>query len=123
MYAIIEDGGRQLKVELGQVINVDFRDLPKGAEIRFEKVLALSEDGQAKIGQPSLADVRVVGRVLGPVLGPKLVIQKFRRRKNYRRKRGHRQLYTQVEITALEMPGGQGAGALETTQAAAPDAG
>jgi len=112
MYAIIEDGGKQLKVELGQVVNVDFRDLPKGSEIRFEKVLAISEDGQAKIGQPSLADVCVVGRVLGPVLGPKLVIQKFRRRKNYRRKRGHRQLYTQVKITALEMPGAHQTGEL-----------
>jgi len=123
MYAIIEDGGRQLKVELGQVINVDFRDLPKGAEIRFEKVLALSEDGQAKIGQPALAGMRVVGKVLGPVLGPKLVIQKFRRRKNYRRKRGHRQLYTQVKITSLEMPGVQGEAVGETSEPAAQPAG
>ena len=105
MYAIIEDGGRQLKVGLGQVINVDFRDLPKGADICFDKVVAFCRPGEYKLGRPLLPGARVLGKVLGPVMGPKLVVQKFRRRKNYRRKAGHRQLYTQVKITSVEFSG------------------
>ncbi len=105
MYAIIEDGGRQLKVGVGEVVNVDFRDLPKGSDICFDKVLALCDASEHRIGQPLVDGARVLGKVLGPIMGPKLVIQKFRRRKNYRRKAGHRQLYTQVKITALELSG------------------
>jgi large subunit ribosomal protein L21 len=99
MYAIVTDGAKQLKVEEGQVIDIDYRDVPPGESITFERVLALGGgEGSARIGQPVLAGVSVTAEVMGPTQGPKLVVQKFRRRKNSRRRTGHRQLHTQVKI-------------------------
>ena len=102
MYAVIADSGRQYKVEEGQQLDIDYRDVPRGGEIRFEKVLAISDDAGIKIGNPSLADAHVTAEVLGVKMGPKLVVQKFRRRKNSRRKTGHRQMYTSVRVQKIE---------------------
>lgn len=101
MYAIIEDGGRQFKVEEGQEVEIDFRDLPGGQEITFDRVLALRSDDGLKVGQPALEAARVTAEVLGLAQGPKLYIQKFRRRKTYHRRTGHRQLYTRVKISKI----------------------
>ncbi len=101
MYAIVTDGAKQLKVEAGQVIDIDYRDVPAGETITFDRVLALGGDGGAKIGQPVVGGASVTAEVLGPTQGPKLVVQKFRRRKNSRRRTGHRQLYTQVKISKI----------------------
>jgi large subunit ribosomal protein L21 len=103
MYAIIEDGGRQFKVEEGQELELDYREIPGGEQITFERVLAIREDSGLKLGRPTLAGAVVTGEVLGPMQGPKLVVQKFRRRKTYRRKTGHRQLYTRVRITRIAL--------------------
>lgn len=106
MYAIIEEGGRQYKVEEGQQLNLDYReDLSPGTEVRLSRVLAFRDDAGVKVGQPVLADTCVVARVLGTFKGPKLVVRKFKRRKNYRRKKGHRQLLTRVQIDWIEAPG------------------
>lgn len=102
MYAIIEDGGRQYKVEPGQELDIDFRDLPAGNELKFERVLAFRDDAGLKIGQPALEGGSVTAEVVGPAKGPKLVVQKMRRRKNERRRTGHRQIYTRVKITKIE---------------------
>jgi large subunit ribosomal protein L21 len=101
MYAIIEDGGRQFKVEEGQELELDYREIPGGEQITFERVLAIREDDGLKLGRPTLAGAVVTGEVLGPMQGPKLIVQKFRRRKTYHRKTGHRQLYTRVRITRI----------------------
>jgi large subunit ribosomal protein L21 len=101
MYAIIVDGGRQYKVEEGQELDVDYRDLPKGEELTFDRVLALSGDDGVQLGQPTLEGASVTAEVLGPVNGPKLTVQKLRRRKNSRRRTGHRQLYTKVRINKI----------------------
>ncbi|MEQ8791348.1 MAG: 50S ribosomal protein L21 [Pirellulaceae bacterium] len=101
MYAIIVDGGRQYKVEEGQELDVDYRDLPKGEELKFERVLALSGDAGVQLGQPTLEGASVTAEVLGPANGPKLVVQKHRKRKNSRRRTGHRQLYTKVRISKI----------------------
>lgn len=98
MYAIIADSGRQFKVEEGQELEVDYRDVAKGSEITFDRVLAIADDGGFHLGQPALDGATVTAEVLGPSQGPKLVVQKFRRRKNSRRKTGHRQIYTKVRI-------------------------
>ena len=98
MYAIIADSGRQFKVEEGQELEVDYRDEGRGSEITFDRVLAISDDGGFHLGKPTLEGATVTAEVLGPSQGPKLVVQKFRRRKNSRRKTGHRQLYTKVRI-------------------------
>jgi len=101
MYAIIVDGGRQYKVEEGQELDVDYRDLPKGEELTFDRVLALSGDDGVQLGQPTLDGASVTAEVLGPANGPKLTVQKLRRRKNSRRRTGHRQLYTKVRINKI----------------------
>jgi large subunit ribosomal protein L21 len=106
MYAIIEDGGRQFKVEEGQQIDVDYREVSSGQELRFDRVLAYRDEDGLQVGQPTLDSATVTAEVLGVAQGPKLAIQKFRRRKNYRRKTGHRQLYTRVKISKIEMAGG-----------------
>jgi len=103
MYAIIEDGGRQFKVEEGQELELDYRDVPGGNPITFDRVLAVREEGGLQLGRPTLAGATVSGEVLGPTQGPKLIVQKFRRRKTYRRKTGHRQLYTRVRIAKIAL--------------------
>lgn len=101
MYAIIADGGRQYRVEVGQVLDIDYRDLGNGDTIEFSNVLLISGDNGVQLGQPLLASAKVTATVTGPKLGPKLVIQKFRRRKNSRRKTGHRQIHTTVKIEKI----------------------
>jgi len=101
MYAIIADGGRQYKVEEGQTLAVDYRNLSTGAELKFEQVLALHNGTSTTLGGPLLGGAAVTAEVVGCVFGPKLVVQRMRRRKNSRRKNGHRQLYTQIKIQKI----------------------
>jgi large subunit ribosomal protein L21 len=102
VYAIIEDGGRQYKVAPGDKIYIDIRDLPENQEtIEFDRVLAVGEGEGARIGQPLVEGVKVVGRLDGELKGDKLRIVKFRRRKNYRRVMGHRQKHLQVTISEI----------------------
>ncbi|MCC7085791.1 MAG: 50S ribosomal protein L21 [Pirellulales bacterium] len=101
MYAIVTDGSRQLKVEEGQVLDIDFRDVQTGETITFERVLAIGDCDSPQIGQPLVSGANVTAEVLGPTQGPKLYVQKFRRRKNSRRRTGHRQLHTQVRISKV----------------------
>jgi len=104
MYAIIDAGGRQVRVEQGQELEVDYRDLAPGQEIKFDRVYAYrGDEGGLQIGQPTLASATVTAEVLGATQGPKLVVQKMRRRKNFRRKTGHRELFTRVKITKIEV--------------------
>ncbi len=103
MYAIIEDGGRQFKVEEGQELEIDYRDLPGGEELKFDRVLAYRDDDGVKLGQPTLESASVTADVLGVGRGPKVTVQKLRRRKTYRRKTGHRQLYTRVKISKIDI--------------------
>ena len=102
MYAIIADGGRQYKVKEGQELTIDFRDMPAGEKLTFDRVLAISNgDGDLKLGAPHLQGASVTAAVLGPEQGEKLVIQKIRRRKNSRRKTGHRAMHTRVKIASI----------------------
>lgn len=102
MYAIIQDGGRQFKVEEGQELTIDYRDLPAGDKLTFEKVLAISNgSGDLQLGAPTVSGATVTAEVLGADKGEKLVVQKFRRRKNSRRKTGHRSLLTRVKIAKI----------------------
>jgi large subunit ribosomal protein L21 len=102
MYAIISDGGRQLKVEQGQELLVDYRDVPTGEKITFDRVMAVSDGGgDLKLGAPLVSGASVVAEVLGPEKGPKLVVQKMRRRKNFRKKTGHRSIHTKIRISTI----------------------
>ena len=103
MYAIFEDGGRQFKVDEGQELEVDYREVSSGDELRFERVLAYRDEDGLKVGRPILESAAVTAEVLTVSKGPKLVVQKLRRRKNSRTRTGHRQLYTRVKITKIEL--------------------
>jgi large subunit ribosomal protein L21 len=102
MYAIISDNGKQIKVEEGQEVDIDYREAAKGDSLNFDRVLAVSGEGGLKLGSPVVAGASVSAQVLGVEQGEKLVVQKFRRRKNSRRKTGHRQMYTRVRIEKIE---------------------
>jgi large subunit ribosomal protein L21 len=104
MYAIIRDSGQQLKVETGQELNVDYRDATKGDEISLGDVLAIGGDDGLKLGRPVLEGASVTAEVLGVAQGPKLVVQKLRRRNhNSRTRTGHRQMYTRVRVTKIDV--------------------
>lgn len=103
MYAIIKESGRQIRVEEGQEVQIDYRDVPKGSSITFEQILATGGDGGVKLGLPLLSGAKVQAEVVDIVQGPKLTVQKFRRRKNSRRKTGHRQLSLKVKINKIEV--------------------
>ncbi len=101
MYAIIESGSHQFRVQEGDVLTIDRQTGEAGSEIIFDKVFLLAGEGAPQIGTPLLPGVRVVGTLLRTYRGRKIIIRKFRRRKNYRRKRGHRQYYSTVKITQI----------------------
>ena len=101
MYAIIVDGGRQYRVEPGMEVDVDYRDVPQGEDITFEKVLAVSGNDGMTLGSPTVAGATVTASVVGPKLDKKIYVQKFRRRKNSRRRTGHRQIHTRVKIEKI----------------------
>ncbi|SFH62566.1 50S ribosomal protein L21 [Planctomicrobium piriforme] len=106
MFAIIEESGHQLRVEPGQVLTIDYREGAEvGSKITFDSVLLANGGGASKLGNPGLEGATVVAEVVEAVVkGPKLEVQKFRRRKNSRRHTGHRQKYTGVKITAINVP-------------------
>ena len=102
MYAIVDDNGQQIKVEQGQRLEIDLREASAGDQITFDRVLVISGDNGVQLGQPTVEGASVTAEVLGVAQGPKLIVQKLRRRKNSRRKNGHRQMYTLVRIDAIE---------------------
>ena len=103
MYAIIASDGRQYKVQEGQELEMDYQDVASGKKIKFDQVLAYSDGKSAKLGRPVLKGASVTAEVIGVTQGEKLVVQKFRRRKNSRRKTGHRQWFTKVMIKKIKV--------------------
>lgn len=101
MYAIIVDGGRQYRVSEGMELDVDYRDLPGGETITFEKVLAVGEGDGLKLGSPTVDGAAVTASVIGPKMDKKIYVQKFRRRKNSKRRTGHRQMHLRVKIDSI----------------------
>lgn len=99
MYAIIQDSGTQIKVSQGDVIKVALREL-SGSTLAFNEVLYVGGDAP-KIGQPIVAGAKVTAEVLGEERGEKIPVVKFRRRKNYKRVKAHRQDYLKVKITGI----------------------
>jgi len=104
MYAVFEDGSRQYKVSEGDKVNVDFREADPGARIEFPRVLLYAAGETLHIGQPIVEGARIVTEVVEhPSI--KVYVQHFRRRKNYRRLRGHRQPYTKVQVRNILLAG------------------
>ena len=100
MYAVIRTGGKQYRVSEGQLLRVEKLPGGKGDKINFGEVLLLGGDAP-KIGQPLVHGAAVAAEITAQDRGKKLVVFKFRRRKNYRRKNGHRQPYTELKITGI----------------------
>ena len=100
MYAIIATGGKQYRVSEGDVIYIEKIDADVDSTVSFD-VLLVGNDGDVKIGTPIVEGVKVEGKVVGQVRGEKIVVFKYKSKKNYRRKQGHRQPYTKVEITKI----------------------
>ena len=101
MYAIFEDGSHQFRVREGDKIVVDRREGEPGNELVFPKVLLITGDGAPVIGNPVVEGARVTATIVEQFRAKKIIIQKFRRRKNMRRRKGHRQPFTTVLITGV----------------------
>lgn len=101
MYAIIEDSGSQFKVTSGDRIRIDRHVVENEKSVTFDRVLLVAGEGTPKLGTPLLKGATVVADVIGEVKGPKIDIQKYKRRKGYHRKIGHRQRYTEVRIREI----------------------
>jgi large subunit ribosomal protein L21 len=101
-YAILETGSKQYRVQKGDVIDVELIAGDRGDVVTFNDVLYINVDGKVLTGSPAIAGACITAEVLGPVRGPKVISYKYRLRKNYRRKVGHRQDYTRVKITGVQ---------------------
>lgn len=105
MYAVIETGGKQYRVERGDVIDIEKRETSgeKVKKVAFERVLMVSGEGGLKLGAPEVDGARVTGLVLDEIRTPKVKVFKMKRRKGYRRTRGHRQDMLRVRIQDIEL--------------------
>ncbi len=100
MYAVIKTGGKQYRVSEGQRLRVERLDGNPGDKLSFDQVLLVGGDS-LKIGQPLVPGAKVSAEIVGHDRAKKIIVFKFRRRKNYRRKQGHRQPYTELKITGI----------------------
>ncbi len=101
MYAVIETGGKQYKVQEGDVVFVEKLAVDEGSAFTFDKVLAVSNEGTLTFGSPVIANVSVSAKVLGHGKDSKVIIFKYKAKKTYRKKQGHRQPYTKVQIEKI----------------------
>ena len=104
MYAVIQTGGKQYRVEPGKTITVEKLDGDKGTQIVFDQVLLVSsgDGGSVTVGKPTVSGAKVTGEIVEQTRGDKLVVFKFRRRKNYVRRNGHRQDLTVVKVADIK---------------------
>ncbi len=101
MYAIIETGGKQYRVQEGDVITVEKLTAEAGDQVELDKVLVLSDDNGVKVGSPYIEGAKVVAEVVENGKGKKIIVFKFKSKKDYRKKQGHRQPYTMLKIESL----------------------
>jgi len=101
MYAVIKTGGKQYRVSKGDKLRVESLDAEAGADIQLDEVLMIGNDGDVTVGAPLISNASVSARVLEQGRGKKVNIIKFRRRKHHRKQMGHRQNYTELEITGI----------------------
>ena len=104
MYAVIETGGKQYRVQPGETVVVETLPGESGDAVTFNRVLLISDDESVAVGRPIIDGARVTGQIVEQTLGEKLTVYKFKRRKNYRKRNGHRQQYTAVKIENVVGP-------------------
>ena len=102
MYAIVNTGGKQYKIKQGDVLRVEKIPGEVGSPVSFDKVLMYSDGENVNIGRPVLDNVAVKGHIVYQGKGKKIIVFKYKRRKRYRRKLGHRQQYTEIKIDSIE---------------------
>jgi large subunit ribosomal protein L21 len=102
MYAVVATGGKQYKVQEGEILRVEKLTGEIGAPVAFDQVLMLSDGESVQLGRPVLEGVQVKGHIVEQGKSKKILVFKYKRRKRYRRKQGHRQLFTAVKIDAIE---------------------
>ena len=101
MYAVIKTGGKQYRVQEGDILMVEKLDVEEGSAVQFNEVLALSNDDGLKVGIPVVEGAVVEANVLKQGKGKKIIVFKFKAKKDYRKKQGHRQPFTRVQITKI----------------------
>ena len=101
MYAVIETGGKQYKIQEGDVLSVERLGAGEGEKVSFDKVLLVSGEDGIKVGKPYVEGAAVEGEVLFHGKGRKIIVFKYKAKKNYRKKQGHRQPFTRVKITKI----------------------
>lgn len=104
MYAIIESCGKQYKVAEGDVVFFEKLETEEGKKVTFSNVVLVSDDKKVEVGAPYVKGVKVEGKVVEHGKGKKIIVYKYKAKKNYRRTQGHRQPYTKVEITKIALP-------------------
>ena len=104
MYAIIESCGKQYKVAQGDVVFFEKLDAEEGKKVTFDNVVLVADGEKIEIGNPCVKGFKVEGKVVAHGKGKKIIVFKYKAKKNYKRKQGHRQPYTKVEITAIKKP-------------------
>ena len=117
MYAVIETGGKQYKVAVGDRLKVEKLTVAEGESVQIPRVLMVADGGQVKVGAPA-TEIAVSATVLGHGRGERIRVFKMKRRKNYRRTQGHRQAYTELVITAIGSDGGKAVAKAETAAGA-----
>ena len=106
IYALIETGGKQYKVAPGQVIQVERLPVEQGSTVELDRVLLVADDERVLIGRPAIEGAKVVAEALGEDKGDKVVVFKYKPKVRYRRKKGHRQIYTRLAIKEVVLGGG-----------------
>ena len=101
MYAVIETGGKQYRVQEGDVLFIEKLEVEAGEKIDFSEVLLASKDGELKIGKPYVDATTVNATVVENGKGPKVIVYKYKSKEGYRRKQGHRQPYTKIKVEAI----------------------
>ena len=103
IYAIIETGGKQYKVTEGQTIEAGHLDVAEGSTVELDRVLLIADGDQVTVGKPVIDGAKVLATAQGNGKGEKVIVFKYKRRKRYRRKRGHRQQYTALRIDTIKV--------------------
>ncbi len=101
MYAVIQTGGKQYRVEPGSTVRVEKLAGDQGDAVEFNEIVMLSSEGEVKVGKPLVEGAKVTGEIVAQGRGDKVLVFKFKRRKNYKRKQGHRQDFTTVKINEV----------------------
>lgn len=119
MFAVLDTGGKQHKVGVGQVLRVEKLEIAPGEQVTLDRILAVGDEDQMIIGAPFIEGAKVLAQVLQQGKAHKIIVFKYKAKKNYRRKNGHRQLFTEIRVQEIVCPGFSGGQVVAGTDVAA----